>query len=907
MTKAKNLKKITPMQVQWTTFRAMYSEDEYILAFRMGDFYEFFDADAKKVAKILDITCTTRQGRPLAGFPYASGHENLEKIVKTGISVVVADQVESPAEAKARGSKVVRRDIVRVITPGTILDDAVLDRETNNYMTSLFLARSKKDKVVVKIAMAFCDLSTGEFFTTEFVDRLPRFATLHMMLTKFNPVEVILPESLKDDGIKEFILATLPGTCIRSRDDLDFDPDDAAEFLKGHFKVSNFEGFGIEEGSMSIASAGGLLKFLKENQKSLLSNINSSYTYTNASYMQLDYHTVRNLELLRNSSDGSTRGTLFGLFSKTCTTMGSRLVKKVLLSPLLDIHLINERLDVVEYLRQNIMALEGLSDEISGICDVERLISRINYSNTINARHLLQLARSLQKIPAVKAILDGIPLDYVRNRIPKLHALQDLTGKILDTIVEDPPPRVSEGRMIRPGINPDLDDLRAIKRSGNTWLEKFQEEMREKHGISTMKVKYNKVFGYFIEVSKGFIDKVPDSWVRKQTLVNAERYINDELKVMEEKILNADERIIEIERDIFNKLREEVITHTGAIQETAKALSELDLVITFATVAASNNYCRPVLNVSGEILIKDGRHPTIETIIGRDKFISNDTVIKPDDNVLNIVTGPNMSGKSTFLRQICLISLLAQVGSFVPASSANLCIIDKMFSRVGASDDLSRSRSTFLVEMIETAYILNHATSRSLVILDELGRGTSTFDGVSLAWAVAEYLHAKKVKTLFATHYHQLSDLESYLPAVKNLNVLVSEDEVTKDLIFLHKVEEGSCDKSYGIQVARLAGLPRTVLSRADEILDRLTNDDPLTTDKIREISQNGITSRQIHPRRRKIPKQLTLFAPGAPVIDPAVEKMKELKEEINQLDINQITPLEGLTILKKLKDNLNS
>ncbi|MFX0101911.1 MAG: DNA mismatch repair protein MutS, partial [Candidatus Hodarchaeota archaeon] len=889
--------KKTPMMAQWEKFRHQYSK-EYILAFRMGDFFEFFNDDAEAVAKILDITCTTRQGMPLAGFPYASGHENLEKIVKSGRSVVVVDQVEDPKKAQG---KIVKRDIVRIITPGTILDENMLERDSNNYVASLFMEESKKSPGRVKFSIAFCDLSTGEFFTTAMVDSKDIPSILTMEMSKFSPVELLVPDSLNEESLFKKIKDLLPGIEIRKRSDLDFDPDDGRNVLLKHFNVTNLEGFGIEDKRNATGAAGALVAYLQENQKTVLSNITSSSHRTPTRYMQIDHNTVRNLEILRNYIDGSTRGTLFDVFSKTGTPMARRLMKRILLSPLMDKNVINQRLDFVDYLIKNLLTMEDLKEQLNGICDMERLISRINYSSVINARHLIQLIKSLERIPAINQLMEGIDLDFSSENTKNLKNFDELTATILDTFVEEPPAKISEGGMIKNGLHAELDELRAIRSGSKDWLDNFQKEMREKHGITTIKVKYNKVFGYFIEVSKSHIDKVPDSWTRKQTLVNAERYINPELKEMEEKILNAEERIFEIERDIFMEMKEKVITYTKDIQLTAKAIAEIDVLLTFASVAGSNNYTRPDIQDDGSIIILDGRHPTIEKIIGTDKFIPNDIDIDPKKNVLNIVTGPNMSGKSTYLRQICLIVLLAQVGSFVPARKAQIGIVDKIFSRVGAMDDITRNRSTFMVELNQCAYILNHATSKSLVILDELGRGTSTFDGVSIAWAVAEYLHAKGVKTLFATHYHQLSDLESFLPSSKNLNVLIKEDEKTKDLIFLHKVEEGSCDKSYGIQVAKLAGLPIEVVSRANEILSKLTDDDPLTTDQIKMISKNGITMKEGKRSDTKKTKQMMLF----PIISKSDKKLNELKEEIQKLEIENITPIDALNILKNLRDKL--
>jgi len=897
---AVSVTKRTPLQAQWEQFRTRYDK-HYILAFRLGDFYEFFYDDAKEVSKILDLALTDRQGIPLAGFPYASGQEALEKIVKTGRPVVVVDQIEDPADAKGR---IVERDVVRIITPGTILDDNVLEKESNNYIAALTWKAIHDNADILDIAMAFCDISTGDFFTITFKDSRQRLAILGSELGRFNPVEVIVPDNLDDDSILPWITKLLPGISILKRSAIDFDPGEAREVLLKHFKVSNLEGFGIEDKELAASTAGALLLYLQENQRKALSNISTSRHEVPTGHMQIDQNTIRNLEILRNSSDGTTRGTLFELFSKTCTPMGTRLVKRMLLSPLMDKEQITSRLDFIDHLVHNALLAEEIRNVMSGICDLERLIARINYAANASARHLVQLARSLERIPALKALLATIALQFSKDRVENLVDFSALSTAILETFIDAPPATISEGGMVKAGINAELDELQNLRSGNQEWLDKFQEEMRSKYGLTTLKVKNNSVFGYFIEVSKSYADKVPDSWTRKQTLVNAERFTTPELKEMEEKIFSAEGHIFEIERQIFLGMKARAIDATSDIQAAARAIADIDVMLTFAAVAASANYVRPEINDAGTIKIVEGRHPVIEKMIGFDKFISNDVVIDPAENMLTIVTGPNMSGKSTFLRQICLIVLLAQVGSFVPASTASIGIIDKIFSRVGAQDDISRAKSTFLVEMNETAYILNHATRQSLVILDELGRGTSTFDGLSLAWAVAEYLQAKAIKTLFATHYHQLADLESFLPLTKNLNVLVKEDEQTKDLIFLHKVVYGSCDKSYGIQVARLAGIPLPVITRAEEILQKLTEEDPLTPERVQLIGEKTIVSPGEGGKGKAMKQKTvqTILFPilGASTGNPA---LKGIEEEIETMDINAMTPLQALELLKKFKD----
>jgi DNA mismatch repair protein MutS len=894
-----SISKRTPFVAQWQKFRRQYDES-YVIAFRMGDFYEFFSDDAKIVSKILDLTLTDRQGIPLAGFPYASGQEALEKIVKAGRPVIVVDQVEDPAEAKGR---IVERDIVRIITPGTLLDDNVLEQNSNNFLAALVVDGIKGSPGSIRASAAFCDLSTGEFFTMSFTDTVPRLPVLTMEFSKNRPVEVLVPESLTDEDVLGLIPKIIPGIAIRRRSVLDFDVDEARRTLLEHFKVTNLESFGIESNEQAIAAAGAVIIFLRENQRSIVSNITTSMHVSPADYLQLDHNTIRNLEILNNIVDGSARGTLFDLFSSTCTIMGARRLKKMFLSPLMNSAEITERLDFADDLIRDMMALNEIKNAMAKICDLERLISKINYSTAINARHLLQLANSLDRVPDVRSGLQRLTSRIATDRAARLGDFGELVSRIKDTFLEDPSTKITEGGMIREGVNSDLDELRELRSGSEQWLERFQEETRKKYGITNLRVKNNSVFGYFIEVSNSYVDKVPDTWTRKQTLVNAERYINPELKEMETKILTAEEKIFDIEKNIFLEVKALAIEATARVQETASIVAEIDALLTMASVAGEGNYVRPEITTDGTISILEGRHPTIEKIIGVDKFIPNDVNIDPARNVLSIVTGPNMSGKSTFLRQTCLIVLLAQVGSFVPAKQASIGIVDKIFSRVGAQDDITRERSTFMVEMNECAYILNHATKQSLVILDELGRGTSTFDGVSLAWAVAEYLQARSVKTLFATHYHQLADLESFLPRTKNLTVLVKENESTKELLFLHKVIEGSCDKSYGIQVAKLAGLPAPVITRAEEILKKLTEDDPLTTDRIKLITEKSIAS----PGQQKGTKKTTqtiLF----PIMkeDHADPLLKEMREELAAIDLNTMTPFDALALIKRFKERID-
>ncbi|NMC05535.1 MAG: DNA mismatch repair protein MutS, partial [Candidatus Lokiarchaeota archaeon] len=678
--------KRTPLQAQWEQFRSRYDK-QYIMAFRLGDFYEFFYDDAKDVSKILDIALTDRQGTPLAGFPYASGQEALEKIVKSGRPVVVVDQVEDPAEAKGR---IVERDIVRVITPGTILEDNVLEKDSNNYLAALSISSIKQQQDAIKVAMAFCDISTGDFFTTSFVDSRQRMATLSGELSRFNPVEILIPDTETDDSITTGIAKLLPGVAIRRRSALDFDPVDSREVITRHFKISNLESFGIEGDAAATGAAGALLRYLQETQKQGLSNITTITNRVPTNHVLIDQNTVRNLEIVKNSADSTSRGTLFELFSKTCTAMGLRLVKKILLSPLMEPRAIEARLDFVDLLVHDAMLREEIRKEMTGICDLERLIARINYSSVVNARHIVQLASSLEQIPAIKKIIARIDSDFTRRHDKCIADFGPLATTLLGTFVDSPPATTVEGEMIRPGINQELDELRGIRSGSDEWLEKYQDDARCKYGLTTLRVKSNSVFGYFIEISKSYVDKVPSSWTRKQTLAHAERYTTPELKAMEEKILSAEGRIFEIEKEIFADMKARVIAATGDIQAAARAIAEIDVMLTMAQVAASGNYVRPRIVENGPTIIKEGRHPVIEQMIGIDKFISNDVSIDPAENVLTIVTGPNMSGKSTFLRQICLIVLMAQAGSFVPAREATISITDKIFSRVGAQDDITK-------------------------------------------------------------------------------------------------------------------------------------------------------------------------------------------------------------------------
>ncbi len=794
-------KKETPMMAQYRSIRRELPEDT-ILFFRLGDFYEMFFDDAKVASDILDITLTKRHTTPMCGIPYHAAAGYLERLVKAGVKVAICEQMEDPSEAKG----IVKRDVTRIVTPGTILDEVTLDRNQNNFLAGLF---REKDC----FGLAMLDLSTGEFWIEESDD----LAGVQANLSRYAPAECVIAE----EQMGELTLND-SDTLMTACEDWTFERSSANDFLLRHFDVHSLEGFGCTAMSAGLGAAGGMLYYVKTELRRNLSHVRNIRVKNPSDYMLMDETTATNLELVAPiNTRAAYKATLLNVLDSTCTAMGGRLLREWLLRPLNNLVQIQARHDAVELLVNNQTYLRSLRDVLGDIKDVERLISRIG-STSGNPRDVRAMGASLQQMPLVKSLLSGKGT-MLESLGEGMVALPELVALIDSALVDEPPINMKDGGAIRPGYHAELDELRAAATLGRKWLADFQASEVERTGIRSLKVRHNKVFGYYIEISKSYLDQVPESYIRKQTLVNAERFITPELKEYENKIFGAQERSIGLEHELFTEVRRQVVGHLETIQRNALAIGQVDVLTTFAERALSNNYTRPLMTDNGKLEIRDGRHPVVEQMPDAERFVPNDTTLDRETHQLVIITGPNMAGKSTYIRQVALIAIMAHMGGFVPAAAAEIGVVDRVFTRVGASDDLARGRSTFMVEMQETANILNNATPKSLIILDEIGRGTSTFDGISIAWSVAEYLcknKAMQAKTLFATHYHELTDLSLTLPNVKNFSVLVKEKG--NAITFLRKIVPGAADKSYGIQVARLAGLPDEVIDRANDILSNL-------------------------------------------------------------------------------------
>ena len=798
---------LTPGMKQY--LEAKRSHPDCLIMLRMGDFYEMFYEDAIAASRELEITLTSRgkdeKKAPLAGIPYHALENYLGRLIKKGYKVAIIEQLEDPKQAKG----LVKRGLVRIVTPGTVIESSLLNEKENNYIMSLTAYGEQ-------YASAFCDLSTGEFFTMQ----VHSLSHLLSLMVRFNPSEGLIPESLKvNTELVEKIKAH--GCFLNSLDDHFFKYEKAKETICSHFNTASLHQFGLDEEKQLVSVSGALLKYLHDTQKNSLSHLKTISMRSNDTIMLLDSSTIRNLELLKNIRDGSGRGALLSVLDKTVTAPGARLLKRWIKEPLLVKEAIVQRLDAVEALYKNIIAREEIISLLQETYDLERLISRVNYGNA-NPRDLLSLARSLQQIPLLKEKIKMLSGPLLQQ-IAAMSDSQEVTILVSKSIKDEAPITIREGGIIKAGHHSELDTLRDIKNNSKKYLQQLEEREKAKTGISTLKIGYTNVFGYFIEVTKKNIHLVPETYIRKQTTANSERYITEELKVEEEKILGAEEKINELEYNLFQEILKNIVAQTTPIQDTAQKLSVLDVLCSLAKVAAENNYARPEFVGQSVLQIKNGRHPVVEQL--EKSFIANDIML--NDGEMMILTGPNMAGKSTIMRQTALIVLLAQMGSFVPAQEASLGIMDRIFTRVGAYDDLSSGQSTFMVEMHETASILHNATEHSLIILDEIGRGTSTFDGVSIAWSVAEFIYNHtKAKTLFATHYHVMNKLAEKFSRIRNYNIAVKERN--GEVIFLHKLIEGGTDQSYGIHVAKLAGLPLQVVERAKEIQALLERDDEM-------------------------------------------------------------------------------
>ncbi len=799
--------KETPMMAQYRQIRRELPEDT-ILFFRLGDFYEMFFDDAKTASDILDITLTKRHNTPMCGVPYHSASGYLERLVRAGKKVAICEQIEDPATAKG----VVKRDVTRIVTPGTILDEVTLEGNQNNFLAGLF---RNKDC----FGLAMLDLSTGEFW----IEESNEVANVQANLSRYAPAECIVAEEQMDDPDFVELGLEATNTLLTACEDWTFEAVSANDFLLRHFDIHSLEGFGCATQTAAVGAAGAVLYYVKTELRRNLSHVRSIRVKNPTDYMLMDETTATNLELVApiNSNRQAYKATLLNVLDCTCTSMGGRLLREWLLRPLNDLDQITSRHDAVELMVNNQSYMRSVRDVLGDIKDIERLISRIG-STSGNPRDVRAMGVSLQQMPMIKALLNGkgTILEQLGEQIT---SLPELVALIDSAIVDEPPINLKDGGVIRTGYHAELDELRDAATLGRKWLAEYQAAEMERTGIKSLKVRHNKVFGYYIEISKSNLDLVPEEYIRKQTLVNAERFITPELKEYENKILGAQERSVGLEQEIFTEIRQQTVARLETIQRNALSIAQVDVLATFAERALSNNYARPKMADNGNIHIHDGRHPVVEQMPDAERFVPNDTLLDLETHQLIIITGPNMAGKSTYIRQVALITIMAHMGCFVPAAKAEIGIVDRVFTRVGASDDLARGRSTFMVEMQETANILNNATPKSLIVLDEIGRGTSTFDGISIAWSVAEFLcknESIRAKTLFATHYHELTDLALTLPNVKNFSVLVKEKG--HSITFLRKIVPGAADKSYGIQVARLAGLPDAVIERASDILKNL-------------------------------------------------------------------------------------
>ncbi|MCI9152406.1 DNA mismatch repair protein MutS [Lachnospiraceae bacterium] len=869
------------------------TKEEYpgcILFYRLGDFYEMFFEDAVTVSRELELTltgksCGLEERAPMCGVPYHAVDGYLNRLVAKGYKVAICEQTEDPKQAKG----LVRREVVRVVTPGTILDSQMMDESRNNYiMCIVYLA----DRYGVSVA----DVSTGDYFVTE----LPDGGKLKDEIFKFTPSEIICNESFYMSGMDLEDLKDRLKIALYALDTWYFDDALCRKNLLEHFQVKTLDGLGLRDLDCGVISAGALLQYLLETQKNNLAHMTHITRYTTGKFMMLDSSTRRNLELCETLREKQKRGSLLWVLDKTRTAMGARTLRKYVEQPLIEQEEIERRLDAVAELKDAAICREEIREYLSPVYDLERLITKITYG-TANPRDLTAFSGSLEMLPHVRYILEEMHSGLLCEVRENLDTLEDLCSLVKSAIAEEPPLAMKEGNIIRDGYNEEVDTLRRAKSEGKGWLAKLEEEEREKTGIKNLKIKYNKVFGYYLEVTNSYKNMVPDYFMRKQTLANAERYITPELKELEDTILGAEDKLYALEYELYCAVRDTIAGEVERIQRTAKAVAELDVFSTLALVAERNHYVRPQINGKGVIDIKDGRHPVVEQMIPDGSFICNDTFLNDKKERISIITGPNMAGKSTYMRQTALIVLMAQIGSFVPAEKADIGLVDRIFTRVGASDDLASGQSTFMVEMTEVANILRNATAKSLLILDEIGRGTSTFDGLSIAWAVVEYISDSRLlgaKTLFATHYHELTELEGKIEHVNNYCIAVKEKG--DDIVFLRKIVKGGADKSYGIQVAKLAGVPDLVINRAKEIVEELAEGD--ITGRVSEIAVKCPQKPQKKAKPRKYDEvDLAQFSLFDTVQDD------DVLEELKNIDVGNLTPIDALNTIYRLQNKLKN
>ena len=862
-------------------------KEEYkdcILFYRLGDFYEMFFEDALTVTKELEITltgkdCGLEERAPMCGVPYHAAETYINRLIEKGYKVAICEQVEDPK--KARG--LVKREVVRVVTPGTTIDTMSLDETKNNYLMSIV---SMEDH----FGCAIADITTGDCFLTE-VDKPQKLLD---EINKFTPAEIICNDSFLVSGVDTADLKERLGICVFTLDSWYFDDDSCKRMLKDHFHVNSLDGLGISDYDSGIIAAGALFLYLRETQKTALSHMASIRPYAADKFMLIDSSSRRNLELVETLREKQKRGSLLWVLDKTKTAMGARTLRSFVEQPLIEAAEIERRLEALEELNKNPMLRDEIREYLQPVYDLERLSSRISYQ-TANPRDLVAFASSLEMLPHIKQILNEFHSPILAEINKDMDSLEEIADMVRRAIVEDPPIAQKDGGIIREGFNEDVDKYRRSRTDGKKWLSELEAREREKTGIKSLKIKYNRVFGYSLEVTNTFKNLVPDTYIRKQTLSNAERYITQELKELEDLILGAEDKLYALEYELFCQVRDTIGAEVIRIQRTAKAVAALDVFASLALVAQRNNYVRPKINENGVIDIKEGRHPVVEQMIEHDMFIANDTYLDNQKKRISVITGPNMAGKSTYMRQTALIVLMAQIGSFVPAKKANIGIVDRIFTRVGASDDLASGQSTFMVEMTEVANILRNATAKSLLILDEIGRGTSTFDGLSIAWAVIEHISNTKLcgaNTLFATHYHELTELEGKIAGVNNYCIAVKEKG--DDIVFLRKIVKGGADKSYGIQVAKLAGVPDSVIQRAKELVEELSDAD--ITAAVKDLTAPKKKNKVVYDQLDMA--QISLFD---------TVKDDDIIEEIRGLDISGLTPLEALNILSNLQNKIKN
>ena len=876
----------TPMMQQYIETKKEYPD--CILFYRLGDFYEMFFEDALTASKELEITLTGKscgqdERAPMCGVPFHAVEGYLNKLVSKGYKVAICEQVEDPKQSKG----LVKREVVRIVTPGTNLNTQALDETKNNYIMSIVYM---EDRYGVSIA----DVTTGDYYVTELENERKLLDEIH----RFSPSEIICNEAFYMSGMDLDDLKNRLSIAIYSLESWYFSDETAESTLLSHFKVTTLAGLGLEDYDCGTIAAGALLKYLYETQKTSLSHMSHLQLYSTGKYMIIDSSTRRNLELVETLREKQKRGSLLWVLDKTKTAMGARMLRNFVEQPLIEKKEIEARLDAIEELNQQAMNREELREYLNPIYDVERLVSRVTYQ-TANPRDLIAFKSSVGMLPHIKNILNEFKTDQFVQLREELDTLEDLYQLIDESILEEPPISVRDGGILKEGYHEEVDKLRHAKTEGKTWLMELETSEREKTGIKNLRIKYNKVFGYYLEVTNSYKNMVPDYYTRKQTLANAERYITPELKELEDIILGAEDRLVALEYELYREIREKIAAEVLRIQQSAKAVAKIDVFASLALVAERNNYCRPKMNENGVIDIKNGRHPVVEKMINNDMFIANDTYLDNGNQRISIITGPNMAGKSTYMRQTALIVLMAQIGSFVPASSAKIGIVDRIFTRVGASDDLASGQSTFMVEMTEVANILRNATANSLLVLDEIGRGTSTFDGLSIAWAVVEHISNPKLlgaKTLFATHYHELTELEGKLNNVNNYCIAVKEKG--DDIVFLRKIVSGGADRSYGIQVAKLAGVPESVIERAKVIADELSEND--ISDVVSNLAvESGTTTKNSKKKLDEMDiSQISLFD---------TVKDDDIIEEIKELDLSNLTPIDAMNKLYQIQSKIKN